>query len=379
MKSFKRIISSLFIFGMLAALVMMTGCSQGDNLEDLSVIEGVGIDLDGDSVTATVQALNLIKEGSGAEALSGNVTMNAVGTGHTISAAIERVSKNTSKKLFFGQNRIIVFGMNMAENYLDKSLDYLLRSSHSRSDVTIAVARDKASEIMESPENDSLVPAQTISTLLSQSEKIGYGAHVTAKELLNVYADKTSDIYLPVLAQEGESVSVVGVAVYNDVKLAKILNEDETYGFLFLRGKVERGLLEISDNSLGRIGTEIISSKSKAKAEYENGRVIFKVDINVTAMLNEIEFGISDKVSDSEIKSIEKLAEKEIERLCKIAFDACMQNKSDAVRMGEYLAMYDPKAYEKLSDNWEQSLETAELQVNAKFRLGKINDNTEGN
>lgn len=373
MKSFKVLISLLLI------CIMFTGCTSRNNLKDLSVVEGVGIDLEDDSITAIVQMLNLIKEGSGAEALSGNVTMNTSGTGHTISSAIEQVSKNTSKKLFFGQNRIVVFGMPMAENYLDKSLDYLLRSSYSRSDVTVAIAKNKASEIMESPENDALVPAQTISTLLRQSEKIGYGAHVTTNELLNAYADKTSDIYLPVLAIEEKSASVAGVAVYNDTKLTKILNEDETYGFLFLRGRVKRGLLELQDDALGKVGTEILSAKSKAKAEYEGGRVVSKVKIKATAMLDEVENGITDKISDEELENIEKLAEKEIERLCQTAFDACMQSKSDAVRMGEYLAMCDPEAYEKLSDNWEQSLETAELKVDVKFKLSKINDNSEGN
>lgn len=358
---------------------MLTGCSSRNNLKDLSVVEGVGIDFEDESVKATVQVLNLIKEGSGAEALSGNVTMNVAGTGHTISSAIEQVFKNTSKKLFFGQNRIVVFGMDMAETYLDKSLDYLLRSSDSRSDVAVAIAKNKASEIMESPENDALVPAQLISTLLRQSEKFGYGAHVTTNDLLNAYADKTSDIYLPVLEADEKSVSVAGIAVYNNTKLTKILNEQETFGFLFLHGKVDQGLLEVKDDSLGKVGIDILSAKSKAKAEYEGGKVVFKVKIKATAMLDEVEFGITDKLSAEELESIEKLAEKEIERLCRTAFDACMQSKSDAVRMGEYLAMCDPEAYEKLSDNWEQSLETAELQVNVQFKLSKINDNSEGN
>lgn len=358
---------------------MFSGCSSRNNLKDLSVVEGVGIDLDENGITSTVQMLNLIKEGSGAEALSGNVTMNTTGTGSTISSAIEQVSKDTSKKLFFGQNRIVVFGMDMAENYLDKSLDYLLRSSDSRSDVTIAIAKNKASEIMESPENDALVPAQTISSLLCLSEKIGCGAHVTTNELLNAYADKTSDTYLPVLEAEEKHVTVAGIAIYDDVNLVKILDDEESYGFLFLRGKIEQGLLEVKDDSLGEISTDIITSKSKETAKYENGKVVFKVKIKASIMLDEVEHGITNELSDKELKRIEKLTEKEIERLCHRAFDACMQNKSDSLRMGEYLAMCDPKAYNKLSSNWEKSLETAELQVKADCRLSKINENSEGN
>lgn len=360
-------------------MLLFSGCSSRHNLKDLSVVEGIGIDLKDEEITATIQSLNLIKEGSGAEALSGNVTMNTIGTGTTISAAIEDVSKTTSKRLFFGQNRIVVFGMKMAENYLEKSLDYLLRSSDSRSDVTIAIAEKEASEIMESPENEALVPAQTISSLLCLSEKSGYGAHVTTNELLNAYADKTSDIYLPVLTIKDESSSVLGIAVYNDIRLVKILDENESFGFLFLRNKVEEGLLQLKDDSLGEISTDIISSKAKPKAEYKDGKVVFNVKIKASVMLDEVEHGITNELSDSELKHIERLAEEQIERLCTRAFTACVKNKSDSLRIGEYLAMCEPKVYSRLSDNWENALETAELDVDVKCKLSKINENSEGN
>lgn len=377
MKSFKII--SFALFSVLIISLVMTGCSRGENLEDLSVVEGVGIDLDGEKVNVTVQSLNLIKEGSGAEALSGNVTMNTKGTGSTISLAIDDVSKSTSKKLFFGQNRIVVFGMDMAENYLDKSLDYMLRSADSRSDVAVAAAKKQASDIMESPENDSLVPAQTISNLLNQSEKSGSGAHVTSKELLNAYADKTSDIYLPVLDVKDKNAVVSGIAVYNKTRLVKILNAEETFGFLFLMDRVKEGLLEFKDEDFGEISMNIISSKARVKADYESGKVVLKVKINTFVMLDELENGITNKLSEKEIENIEKLAENEIERLCKSAFDACVQNKSDALRIGEHLAMCRPKAYDMLSDDWDSSLANAELIVNSDCKLSKINENSQGN
>ena len=41
-------------------------------------------------------------------------------------------------------------------------------------------------------------------------EESGFGASVTTNELLNMYLDKTSDIYLPVVKAEKESVSRFG-------------------------------------------------------------------------------------------------------------------------------------------------------------------------
>ena len=184
MKNFKILLSVMLI------LLLFTGCTERNDLSDLSIVEGMGIDYNDDEVTVTVQTLNLAKEGSGAEALSGNVTMNTSGKGSNISDAIENVTESLSKKLFFGQNRIIVFGMGMAENYLEKNVDYLLRSSDSRSDVKICISEKDAAEIIDSHENDALVPAESITSLLNKGEKNGFAADVTTNELLNLYLDK---------------------------------------------------------------------------------------------------------------------------------------------------------------------------------------------
>ena len=205
-------------------LLLFTGCSERNDLSELSIVEGMGIDYTDDKISVIVQTLNLSKEGSGAEALSGNVTMNTTGEGSNISSAIENATQKLSKKIFFGQNRIIVFGMELAESYIDKNIDYLLRSSDSRSDVKLCIAEEEAAKVMESRENDALVPSESITSLLAMGEKSGFGATVTTNEVLNLYLDKTSDIYLPVVKAEKDSVSVAGIAIYNKQKLVSVLD-----------------------------------------------------------------------------------------------------------------------------------------------------------
>ena len=84
------------------AAAVFSGCTGNENLKDLSVVEGMGIDYENGEIGVTVQSLNLSKEGSGAEALSGNITKTVQGTGKNISAAVQRTSESLSKKLFFG-------------------------------------------------------------------------------------------------------------------------------------------------------------------------------------------------------------------------------------------------------------------------------------
>jgi len=329
LKTFKILIAVFLI------ALLFTGCSERNDLSELSIVEGMGIDYVDDEISVTVQTLNLSKEGSGAEALSGNVTMNTEGMGSNISGAIENATEKLSKKIFFGQNRIIVFGMSMAESYIDKNIDYLLRSSDSRSDVKICIADGEASKVMESKENNSLVPSESITSLLAMGEESGFGASVTTNELLNMYLDKTSDIYLPVVKAEKESVSVSGIAVYNKQRLAAVLDENETFGLLML--------LEVKNSELGEIGVDIIKSKTKTSASYENGRVVFRAKIKADLMLDAVEKGHITTLTNKHLQDIQKLVENEMIEYCSRAFTECVKGESDCLRVGESLAMCSPK------------------------------------
>ena len=342
MKIFKILASVCLI------VLLFSGCTERNDLSELSIVEGMGIDLKDGDVSVTVQTLNLSKEGSGAEALSGNVTMNTTGDGSNISDAIESATEKLSKKIFFGQNRLIVFGREMADTYIDKNIDYLMRSSDSRPDVKICIADEEAAKIMESPENDALVPSESITSLLDMGEKNGFGANVTTNQLLNLYLDKTSDVFLPVVKAEDKSVFVSGIAIYNQNSLVKVLDEQETFGFLTLSNKIKIGFLTVKSPDLGEIGVDIIKSKTKTYASYENGQIVFHAKVKSDLMLDAVEKGHITTLSKKHLENIQQLVEKEIEEYCryenekgKFAFSTLQAKIYDAIRVCLDISRFD--------------------------------------
>lgn len=372
MKSFKVIICLLLI------PLLMTGCkSTGRNLRDMSIVEGMGVDFSEDKVQVTVQMLNLFKEGTGSEALSGNVTINTEGSGASISSAIKGISQKISKNLFFGQNRIVVFGKEFAEKELKSNLDYFLRSGNSRADLLLCMTEDTAKKTMESKENDAIVPAESIASLLISGEAKGISARVSVNELLNLYKDKTSDMYLPVIECGKENVSVSGIAIYSEDKLAKILKEGkEIQGLLFLKNKIKAGMIMVEHTELGKTAIEITKARSKSKASYKDGQIILEEKIKVDIKLNETEKGIEMPITSKQLNEIKALTEQEIAKMCDIAFKECAENKSDCIRIGENLAMRDPTAYKELSDNWDKYLKNAKLKVDVSCSVSRINEHS---
>lgn len=377
MKKSKSITNIIKIVSIIIAFcITLSGFNTGENLNDLSIVEGMGIDSKNGLTEVTLQTLNLVKEGNGSEALSGSLTINTSGCGENITSALKNLTKNLSKKLFFGQNRIIVFGKEFAENELIKNLDYLLRSDYSRADMLLCIADKSAKEIMNSKENDAIVPPQSIASLLISGEKRGFSAKVNTKTLLNLYKDKTSDIYLPVVKIDQNSAAVLGIAIYSNNKMVKILENEDVEGFLFLLNKAKSGGVLVESTTLGKTTVEFIKAKTKTKARFINGQVIFDANINLNLKINESEKGINKKIDKEVLKEIQILTQEKVKDICTHSFNTCVKLKSDCLRIGESLAMNNPKAYKKVVKNWDEYLKNAKLNISVKCKIKKANENS---
>ncbi len=372
MKNFK-----LFKIIVCIALIcsVFSGCMHQTNLKNLIVIEGVGIDNDEDGVQLTVQSLNPGKS-TGVEKPEGNMTINTVEKGTTIVEAISNLNKAMSKELFFGHNKIIVFSREICETDLNNKLDYFLRSSDARADVAVCMADGDAKKVLENSEDGAHVPVENMVYLIGNGQKMGTSIYITTNDLLNLYADKTTDMYLPVLKERADqdNVELSGIAIFSNDKLSYILDEEETLGFMLMSGKIKNCYLEIHDEDLGNIGIEVIPTKIKKKVDIVDGGVVFKVDVKGHLMINEVEKGIANVLKEEHLKMICSKAEEKISYLCSRAFSACQEHDSDSIRVGEYLAKDSPESYELLSDDWNKYFKTVSFSVKSNINLKKISD-----
>jgi spore germination protein KC len=370
LKKFKIILCILLI------CLVFTGCNSSQSLSDLTIVQGVGVDLQDDDTKVSLQYLNLAQGGVSSDSLVGNITTVADGSGKNISDAISSSSKTLSKEVFFGQNKLIVFGSDYVKNSIGKGIDYLLRSVDSRPDVVVAISDTTAEDIIKNKERDSKVPAETVYKLLAVGEENGLGAVVTVNELLDLYSDKTSDIYLPVVKSEDDNVVCEGIAIFSNDKYITTLDENQTFGFLFINNKIEGGAISVKSSELGNIGIEVINSKTKNHVTISNDKITFNCKIKVNFMLDEIENGITTAVDEKKIKSIESLVEKKVQSMCNSAFNACISNKSDAFMIGRYLAKTDEDYYNSIKNNWQNALQNVDFNITVDCKLEKVNDNS---
>lgn len=361
------------IFSVILAIsLVFTACSNNQSLSDLTIVEAVGIDLENGEIVVSLQYLNLDKSGATADSLTDKITSVVYGKSSTVSKAISSTFNEMSNKLFFGQNKVIVFGKDYVEKQIDSDFDYLLRSVDSNPEVLVAVCDSDAKSVIESKENDAKIPAESLFKLLNSNEKVN--CPVTVNDLLKMYCSKTGDIYLPIISAGKDYCYLNGIAIFSNNKYVKSLNLNQSLGFLALKNKLDGGYLNIHDDDLGEIDLEIEKIKTKSSISYDNNQYIFDCNINASLTLDEVENGISTAIDEKKIKAIESLANKRLEELCTYAFNTCIDSKSDALMIAKYLARDCPKQYDLVKDNWRQNLDKIKLQIKVKSNLEKVND-----
>lgn len=370
----RRTIKLLLCFLLVAAT--LCGCSGRHTLSNLAVVEGMSIDRAANGVSVSVQTLNMTKSGNGSEALSGNITINTAESGTGISQALSKLSKDLSRNLFLGQNKITVFSSSVARHGVGDNMDYFVRSAASRPDVLLCVADGNAKALLQSKEDDALVPSANMVHLLQNGQDSGMGAVVSVNDALRRFASPTSDIYLPLLKRVDTHTAFVGLALFDGGKMTATADMDDTFGILLMNGKIKSGLLTLQNDKLGHIGVELVSCKVRARSAMENGRTVFRVTVQAQLMLDEVQKGYISTIDNRSIAVIERLAEQKLVDLCTGAY-ACLQAAGcDGVQVGARLAMSDPAGYAAVKADWNRAFSASVIQAVCHCRITKINDNS---
>ena len=369
---------SKIFFSLFLCFLLFTGCTGSRHLKDLFIVEGLGIDYYDNNLSVSLQGLK-VNVSNASDTPLGNMVVNTSASGTTVSNAINNIAKAVSKRAFFGHNKIIVLSKELAQNDIKNYIDYFLRSEDSRADVAICVSNEKAKFILESKENDANVPSENILFLINNNEETGQSILVNENEFLMLYEDKYSDIYLPVIERKDDESTVksAGIALFSDNRLAYITNDIETKGFVILNNKAKDVLIQISDEKFGKIDVKLSNIKCKKSASIVENKAYFNVEINADIILGEIEKGTQNKLSKKDNKRLCALVEKACNEMISETYNACIYAKSNALRIGKFIARDCPEYYEKHLSDSNGGFQEAELNVNSYINLEKISDNSQ--
>ncbi len=389
-----RLITKIIVLPLL--LIVLTGCWSKQELDNLAIVTGIGIDKAEEGYEATVQIINPAEV-----AAKQLTTRTAVSTysasGKSLFDAIRNLIEVTPRKVYMSHTRIVIFSEELAKTGINDTIDFLVRDHELRTDFYLAIAKaSSAKEILNILTPLEKIPASKMYATIESSER--YLAQTRTVKIQKF----TSDLLL-----EGQHPFLTGIYIQGNTDIgnsienvekidspAKILvdhigamkgdqligwlDHKESKGFNYLTGKVKNSTEMIPCNEDNKYTSfEVISTDKKIKGKLEDGKPTFTIDIKAKA--NVAQSDCNMKISKPKtLKKLEEDLNKEISKTATLALETIQNDlQSDIVGFGELLHRTKNKDWLKIKDQWDEIFPEADIKVNVQSKIkrtGTITD-----
>ncbi|MGP0584611.1 Ger(x)C family spore germination protein [Paenibacillus timonensis] len=390
-------IKDLWLIVILCAMLPLSGCWDAKELNRRAVVAGIGVDLAPGKKDYLVSFQMIIAdEISGKTGRGGTPTLVYSAQGRSVMEATRKVSVLVPRQVSTAHTRIIVISEELARQGISDIVDFLDRDSDIRLTAKIYVAKNeaRASDILSGLSAMGKISAYTLAqkTDISSQE---YSSHYPIE-----IDDVIRDILVPNSGPIINGVDILGnvedvrkksnlektdalgilrmsnLAVFKGDRLKGWLNEEESVGLVWIKGKLNKTSIVITPDDLGEITLDVRRSKTSTHVTLKDPEHPV-VLVRVTAQLSVREMDSTIDLRDpAALKDLETYVNQEIRRRMKAAVDKAQSLNSDIFCFGQTLERQHPKAWKQLKGQWADLFPklTVEYHVDSIVRNSQMRD-----
>ena len=253
--------------------LLLTGCFNYNELNNLAVITTIGIDNNYD-----VSFL-----------ISTDTESNAIvkGNGDDLSSSFLDAIKKLSKTAYFGHLKLILINSNVAKEGLSNIVDSLVRNYETIKKLKLVLVEDTTTyDILNTPITLDNFSSNNIIDIISNSNKrLSNSSDVLLSSFVYKMINYGYDNVLPVITIKDNNIEVKNIGVFSYDKLVGYLDLEESIIFNILMNKSNTFDIKLDDITL-----RIDSSKSKTNLSKYNFSFDLYLDGFVIESTKEIDF-----------------------------------------------------------------------------------------
>ncbi|MGE5390637.1 MAG: Ger(x)C family spore germination protein [Deltaproteobacteria bacterium] len=383
----------LFVLNILA----MSGCWDRTELEDLGVVNAVGIEHGSkERIRTVVQTLNTAAQskttgGRGVEFEKGY--RNSVIEDTTFAGTINRMTVLTATKRNFSHNTLFIISEDFARKEgVRDLLDFLERDPQIRLDAWIIIGRGSLVNMLDVPGRISGSPGQRINDIIKfHNESFSY-APLKLEEFIRLLDSKSSQPYTAVVeiqpnasvpTDKGHGIlngnvpeplnNIVmdGTALFKKDKMVGWLNDTESRGLLWLRGDARQGTLTFPmlEKTPKEITTYLLKSKIRLQPEIKEGQVYMTIKVEVESYLLDNQAGINP-ADPKEFGKAESAQGQEVKRQIKAALKKAQeQYQVDVFGFGEAVHRKYPHEWKQMEKDWPNLFPAVPVKIQVKSSI----------
>ncbi|MFC5714416.1 Ger(x)C family spore germination protein [Thalassorhabdus alkalitolerans] len=371
---------------LLCILLLLTGCWNVRELDELSIASMISIDKsDENKYEVTAQIINPAQNVEEERTDRAPVATHNV-SGASVFEGIRRLTTHIPRKLFLAHIRVVVISEEIAEEDFTEVLDFFFRDHGVRTDFLIVISKDQpaknvlkvSSRIEELPaekvfssitfseENWAPTKGMQIDDIIEQFILDGQNPVVTGIKVVGDQEVGGSREHVETIETEAV-LKLHNLAAFREGKLVGWMTEDQSIGYNYIRGNVQSTLGVIPCNN-DNITYEVIRSESSIDAKLVNGEPMVNVTISTEGNIAEVTCDL--ETSPQTIKKLEKQIANNIETMAISSINRAQTDfKSDIFGFGEQIRRSDPTYWKSVKNDWNTHFEDLEVNVAVDFSI----------
>lgn len=251
----------------------------------------------------------------------------------SITEAIRLLKSKVDKELNFGHTKIFIFGKSLAENDIQKPLDWFMRSTQIQLIGFVAVGDPSARAVLDTRVISERLPANSL--FLSFNNMGTESSYIMTENLSDFYRRMTErglDPFLPVIRPMKDSYDINQVALFDKQQIKVILTPDQTRVLNQL--VLEYPKFDLHTNGEQGKSFDISIRHLKRKLSFSTMQGSNPPHVHIAISMDGFAEESTSSVYDKDWSDLEKKAQKESEERYSNVLDVLRSHSVDPIGLG---------------------------------------------
>ena len=379
------------IFLFLVAALLLTGCGNYRELNDLAITTGIAFDIKDDQYIVSYMIANSNKAETDSKDSETKITVYE-GKGNTISSAYKDLNSKNPKIPYIGHLEVVIISEDLAKKGMLEALDFLMRNPESRKEFYIVLSKNvEAGTLLKTLAPLESFPSQNIAEIIKSNKDDQ--STIVMQKYSAVITNMIDEGIEPIIngieldgnKEEGQmqeslekatpsaTIKIDKIGIFKKDKLLGWSTHDETVGINIINNSAGFILLETKCDDKYMTST-LKDIKTKPIITFENNIPKIKLKIKADGAILEMQC----KRNLEETKIMKELENEFNEKLKSIIdetiYMAQKKYKSDIFGFGNYIYKNNLKKWNIIKDKWNNEI-FPEIKIDTEI---KINLNNKG-
>ena len=337
-------------------LLLCTGCFDYKEINDLAIINAIGVDYENDEYVITLEILNDQIDKDSSKITS----YTKVGHGKNLTSAIENAADKLSKQLIFNHIKLMILSKSIIEEKFENIIDLFLRNTYFRENFyVISATKNKPETLLNHTTNEAPIASTAITDTL---ESISYSSNTNVLKKFDEMVEEVitygiDTCFSNITLKDNEFI-VDGMSIFNNYSYKSNLSNEYVKIYNLLTDNFDRPTYTINYDNLS-FTTAI--NNGKINTEINNGSINVNGNLMGRIIDNDPKYNIRDPKNLERIDNdFTNLLNKKISEFIKVLQD----NNSDILGITRN---YYKKTRTKDKDYWLK----LDIKSNIKFNINK--------